>query len=155
MRLICPRGRRPGLALVPCAWLLLVLAGCVERRYTIRTDPPGALAIVNQEEIGPTPISRSFTFYGDRDIVLIKEGYQTQHIVQPITPAWWDSLATEFFTENLIPLTFRDEREYFYQMVPATNPPINDVVERGDTLRSIGQTAPPPRRGGVLGFFGF
>lgn len=150
-----PRGRRPELVLAPCALMLLALAGCVERRYTIRTDPPGAIAIINQEEIGPTPVSRSFTFYGDRDVVLIKEGYATQHIVQPIGPPWWDNVLTEFFTENMIPLTFRDEREYAYQLVPATNPPTNELVGRADSLRSAGQTAPPPRRGGILGFFGF
>ncbi len=48
--------------LAACLMLLsLVLcAGCVERRYTLRTEPPGALAVVNGEEIGQTPVSRSF-----------------------------------------------------------------------------------------------
>ena len=60
------------------------LSGCVERRYTLRTNPPGAQVIVNGEEIGPTPVSRSFTYYGDREITLMLDGYQTQTIIQPI-----------------------------------------------------------------------
>ena len=36
-------------------------AGCVERRYTLRTDPPGALAIVNGEEVGQTPSRGRFS----------------------------------------------------------------------------------------------
>jgi len=137
------------------ALLAPLSAGCVERRYTIRTDPPGALVIVNGEEIGPSPVSRSFTFYGDRDITLIHEGFHIQRVIQPINAPWWDNLLTKAFTENLIPVTFRDEREYAYRLAPTTNPPVNELVERADSLRAAGQTQPPPRRGGFLGFFGF
>ena len=62
---------------ISCAHLFLLLtasaalSGCVERRYTIRTDPPGATVVVNGEEIGPSPASKSFIYYGDRKITLI------------------------------------------------------------------------------------
>ena len=52
-----------------------VLSGCVERRYTIRSDPPGATVVVNGEEIGPSPASKSFVYYGDRKITMILDGY--------------------------------------------------------------------------------
>jgi len=76
------------------------LTGCVERRYTIRTEPPGALVIANGEPIGVTPVSKSFTFYGNRTFRIIKEGYETKDIVQPMKAPWFDNLATEFFTES-------------------------------------------------------
>src|SRR5262245_28314776 len=93
------------------------LSGCVERRYTIRTNVP-AVAYVNGEEIGPTPASKSFVYYGDRDILLTAPGYQTLRVIQPVRSLWWDNLLTEFFTENLIPFTFRDERVFDYNLVP-------------------------------------
>ena len=64
------------------AWMMLgclsiaTASGCVERRYTIRSDPPGALVVVNGDEIGPAPVSRNFIFYGYRDIRLQREGYE-------------------------------------------------------------------------------
>jgi hypothetical protein len=131
------------------------LAGCVERRYTIRTEPPGALAIVNGEEIGPTPVSRSYVYYGPREITLIADGYQTQTIIQPMKRPWYDNYITEFFSENLIPWTIRDEREFVYQLQPAAVPSAEDLGARAEGLRRSGQTAPPPRRGGLLGFLGF
>jgi hypothetical protein len=131
------------------------LTGCVERRYTIRTNPPGALVVVNGEEIGRTPVSRSFTYYGDRDINLMLDGYQTQRIKQPVAAPWYDNLATEFFSENVVPFTIRDERELSYTMTPATIPPTNDLLGRADSLRAQAQVPPPARRGGILGFFGF
>jgi hypothetical protein len=131
------------------------LSGCVERRYTIRTNPPGALVEVNGEEIGRTPVSRSYTYYGDRDITLSMDGYQTQRLIQPIRAPWYDNLVTEFFTENLVPFTLRDERDFTYTMAPSTVPAKNDLISRGESLRSQARYAPKPRRGGILGFFGF
>jgi hypothetical protein len=140
------RCRRRLSLLLALAMGLGALAGCVERRYTIRSNPPGALAIVNGEEIGPTPISRSFTYYGDREITLMADGYDTFTTIQPINAPWWDNFVTEFFTENLIPYTFRDEREYCYQLQPATVPEKNSLLGRAEALRAQGQILPPPRR---------
>ena len=45
----------------PLLLSLAVLAasqtGCVRRRMTIRSDPPGALVYVDDQQIGATPIS--------------------------------------------------------------------------------------------------
>ena len=131
------------------------LTGCVERRYTIRTDPPGALVIANGEAIGTTPVSRSFTFYGDRSFRIIKEGYETKEIVQPIKAPWYDNLLTEFFTENLNPYTFRDEVEFNYKLEPTKPRDPNELIARGETVRSDGSGKPIQRRKGLLGFFGF
>ena len=102
--------------------VLCVMPGCVKRRYTLRTDPPGALAIVNGEEIGPTPVSHSFTYYGDRNITFMRDDYQTLSVVQPMDAPWWDNYFTEFFSENLVPITLRDEREFHYRLVPVEQP---------------------------------
>ena len=145
------------------AWLLVALAatglgltGCVERRYTIRTDPPGALVIANGEALaGTTPVSKSFTYYGDRTFRIIKEGYETKEIVQPIPAPWFDNLITEFFTENLNPYTFRDEVEFNYKLEPSRPADSFEVRDRAEATRLDAQTGPKQRRGGLLGYFGF
>jgi hypothetical protein len=131
------------------------LSGCVERRYTIRTDPPGALVIANGEPIGTTPVSKSFTFYGDRSFRIIKEGYETKDVVEKFRAPWYDNYLTEFFTENLNPYTFRDEVEFNYKLDPARAADPNDVLNRAEAVRTAGQAPPLPRRQGFLGFFGF
>ena len=143
----------------PAAVLLLagigLISGCVERRYTIRTDPPGATVIVNGEEIGPSPASKSFVYYGDREITLMLDGYATKTVIQPINAPWWDNFLTEFFTENVIPVSMRDEREFKYQLVPAESPRQDELRDRAEGLRSEAQVLPKPRRGGILGWLGF
>ena len=126
-------------------WTVMALAstGCVERRYTIRSNPPGALVYVNGEEIGTTPVSRSFTYYGDRDITLIQDGFETQRVTQPVKAPWWDNLFTEFFSENLIPWTIRDERELNFDMLPVQNAPVGDLMGRAEQLRNEGKSGTP------------
>ncbi len=153
--MVRPREPRLRVFLVLAFASVGILSGCVERRYTIRSNPPGASVIVNGEEIGPTPVSRSYTYYGDREITLMLDGYETQTVIQPMKAPWWDNMITEFFSENLVPYQMRDEREYTYQMKPATVPKQEELVGRAQDLRTQGQTLPAPRRGGILGFFGF
>ena len=104
---------------------LLCFSGCVERRYTIRTDPPGALVIANGEPIGTTPVSKSFTFYGDSDPSgSSRKDTKPRDVIENFKAPWYDNLLTEFFTENLNPYTFRDEVEFSYKLDPAVNPPM-------------------------------
>ena len=71
------------------------------------------------------------------------------------TAPWWDNLLTEFFTENLVPFTLRDEREFTYELTPAQAPRADDLRNRAEQLRSEARIQPKPRRGGILGWFGF
>jgi hypothetical protein len=74
------------------------------------------------------------------------DGYNTKTVIQPIREPWWDNIVTEFFVENLIPYTFRDEREYLFPLETATVPEKNDLVARAEGLRAQGKIIPPPRR---------
>ena len=134
--------RRISALLLGCIAVCFGPIGCVERRMTIRTNVDsqgGALAIVDGQELGTTPVSTGFTYYGDRKIRLIKDGYETVTLVQPIRAPWWDSLLTEFFTENLWPRTVRDEREFRYALPPQLNVTNEEVLGRADRLRREGQ----------------
>ena len=119
-------------------------------------NPPGALAIVNGEEIGPTPVSRIFYYYGDREITFLLDGYETKTVIQPINAPWWDNLVTEFFTENLVPFNLRDEREFTYKMDPGPG-----SAQRTTCGIVPSSSAPRPascRRpgaAGILGWLGF
>ena len=142
------------------AILLVVFAtgafsGCVERRYTIRTNPPGATIIVNGEEIGPSPASKSFNYYGDRKVTIILDGYQTKTLIQPINAPWWDNYVTEFFAENLVPLSLRDERDYKYALELAQTPPQGELRDRAESLRNDACILPKSRYGGILRWLGF
>jgi len=140
-------GSWPAGALLVVAAVTLLCAGCVERRMTIRTnvdDQGGALAIIDKQEVGFTPVSTGFTYYAPREIKLIKDGYETATFVQPIDPPWWDSPLLEFFTENLLPITLRDEREFHYELQPARQVRTDEVLDRAMQLRREASLSCPP-----------
>ena len=125
----------------------IALLGCVERRMTIRTNVDsqgGALAIVDNKEIGPTPVSTGFTYYAPCEVRLIRDGYETVTLIQPVPAPWWDSVPLEFFVENLVPFTLRDEREFHYELPPASTVTPDELLGRAQALRTEGQLAADP-----------
>ena len=78
---------RLGLALAVLV-LFGSLCGCVRRRLTIRSNPPGAHVYVDDYEIGATPVSHNFIYYGKRKIRLVKDGYETMTVMQSIPMPW-------------------------------------------------------------------
>jgi hypothetical protein len=79
------------------------MTGCVFRRMTVRSDPPGALVMVDGEEVGYTPCSVPFVYYGTREITLVKPGYQTLTTMQKVQTPWYQYFPLEFFTDNFSP----------------------------------------------------
>lgn len=110
-------------------------AGCVQRRMTVRTNVPGAQVYVDNYEVGRTPVSTDFIYYGDRTIRLVKDGYETQTVVQPVNAPWYQWPGLDFISENLWPFEVRDERQFDYQMQPQYVVPADTLLTRAEDLR--------------------
>jgi PEGA domain len=131
----CPRlgGRIPtALALT----LALMSGGCMHRRLTVRSDPPGAAVLVDGDELGFTPVSLDYNYYGTREITLVKDGYKTVTLNQKISTPWYQVFPLEFFSDNLAFTHLRDKREILYTLQPDELVPTGDVLERANNLRS-------------------
>ncbi len=122
-------------------WLLLGLAlvatgsGCVRRRMTIRSNPPGAVVFVDERRIGVTPVSTSFTYYGTREVQLVKDGYETVTEKHKFKTPWYQFPVVDFFAENLWPSEVRDERILDFNLPPQQSVPPTQVIERAEQLR--------------------
>jgi hypothetical protein len=124
-------------------------AGCVERHFIVETDQPGAVVLVNGQQLGgQSPVDGTFVYYGKYRFTLIKDGFQTQQVVQDIQPPWYQYPGIDFFSENVWPFMIRDTRRFYYQMSPLQTPNIDDTSGRALQLRNraktIGPTEPPP-----------
>jgi len=126
------RGRRAWCAI---ALLLFGTIGCVQRRMTIRSNPPGALVYVDDYEIGTTPASTSFTYYGTRKIRIVKDGYETLTVMQRFDPPWYEFFPIDFVSENVVPWELRDTRTIDFQLVPQRVVPTEQLLQRGENLR--------------------
>jgi len=117
----------------------LCLSGCVRRRMTIRSNPPGALVFVDRQQIGVTPVSTKFTYYGTRNIELVKDGRETVKEEHRFRAPWYEWPGIDFFTENLWPGEVRDERILDFELPPQQATAPTDVLGRADQLRNEAQ----------------
>lgn len=53
-----------------------LLPACATRRIDISSDPPGAVVYLNDVELGTTPCSADFRFYGEYDVRVEKDGFE-------------------------------------------------------------------------------
>ena len=107
----------------------------------IRSNPPGALVYVDDYEIGTTPVATDFTYYGTRKIRLVKDGYETLTVMQPVRPPWYQISPLDFVSENLVPWEVRDERAFAYQLTPQRVVPTEELRARAEQMRR-GAAAP-------------
>lgn len=119
--------------------LLAAAPGCVRRRLTVRSNPPGAVVYVDNQQIGETPCATDFTYYGTRKIRLEKAGYETLSVKQPIPTPWYETPGIDFISENLIPLRIRDNRNVAFDLAPQRMVPAEELIGRAEQLRREAQ----------------
>jgi hypothetical protein len=123
------------LALLLGGLMALLAGGCVQQKLTVDSTPPGALVYLNGQEVGRTPMTRQFTWYGDYDVELRKEGYQTLKTHAPIIAPWWNWVPFDLFA-NLLPLT--DHQHIAFTLHPASTQPANPaaLIDRAKQLET-------------------
>ena len=122
-------------------WLLLVAAtllsaggsGCVQRTLTVRTDPPGALVFMNDQEIGRTPVTRNFTWYGVYDVEIRAAGYESIKTTSPVIAPWWQWVPLDLFAEFL-PLTDHHELGFTLRRPNERDEEADLLVRRAEQL---------------------
>lgn len=127
---------------------VFIFSGCIRKRMTVRTTPSGAMAYIDKQPIGLTPVSTNFTYYGTRSIEIVRDGYRTERFLRKFNPPWYAIPPLDFFSETLWPYENRDERIIDVQLSPDPVVPTDALVASGEQLRlqasqGIAVTAPP------------
>jgi hypothetical protein len=133
------------IALMAALLTVGLATGCVERRFVVNSNPPGALVYHNGIYLGTTPVDGYIVYYGKQHFRLIKEGYETLDVVQTYPPPWYEWPGIDFITENIVPFKVRDVRTFCYDMRPLAAVSPEEVHLRAEQLRARGQTIGAPR----------
>ncbi len=94
----------------------IFVSGCVERKLTINTRPQGAIVVLNDEEIGTSPVTVGFNWYGDYNVRLQKEGFQTLKTHRMLKGPWYDKFPFDFFAGLLTPKRIVDTYEWTFEL---------------------------------------
>lgn len=115
----------------------LLLAGCVERILTVRSDPPGATVLIDGERAGETPCDVTYTWYGTRTVTLEKAGFVSLSRPVVLNPPWWQIFPIDFVADILIPFTIRDRSEvqFLLEREPETPLDVDALRKRAQELK--------------------
>ena len=116
--------------LVPAFSSVLLLSGCVERKLTINTEPQGAIVALNDEEIGISPVTIEFNWYGDYNIRIEKQGYETLNTHRELKGPVHDHFPFDFLFEVFWPGRVVDEYEWSFGLAEY------QPVDRDELLRA-------------------
>lgn len=120
-----------------------LVAGCVERRIYVRSDPPGADVYIDGEHIGRTraddddrgPLYANFIFYGTREYTIRKPGYATVSGDVYLEAPWYQYPPIDFFAEVLTPWIIVDEHEVSVELEEAEPANVEELYRRALNYR--------------------
>jgi len=113
---------------------VLIAGGCVERQLTINTQPQGAVVVLNDEEIGVSPVTVSFNWYGDYCVRISKEGYETLNTHRRLKGPWYDRFPFDFFA-MLNPKRTVDAYEWTFELAPQKQPSRETLIQNAEELK--------------------
>jgi hypothetical protein len=115
--------------------VILSLGGCVERKLTINTEPQGALVVLNDEEIGESPVTVSFEWYGDYGVRISKEGFETLKTHRELKGPWYDMFPFDFFAQLISPKRIVDSYEWTFELFPQKQPTREELIQDAEELK--------------------
>ena len=115
--------------------IALAVSGCVERQLTINTQPQGAVVLLNDEEIGTSPVTVSFNWYGDYWVRITKEDYETLNTHKKLKGPWYDKFPFDFFAQIVSPKRTVDKYEWTFTLEEKKQISKEELVEKAQKLK--------------------
>lgn len=123
------------------------LAGCAQKVIRITSEPSGALVTVNDVQLGRTPLETEFTYYGDYDVQVRKEGFEP---LRTKATAWTPLYERPPLDLATSPIPYETVVKWHFKLQPtleSTEPKQqfeDGLINRAKTLRDQVDEPPPP-----------
>jgi hypothetical protein len=135
---MCPAMMRTKSILLFCI-LVIAAAGCVERKLTINTNPAGAQVFLNDEELGVSPVTTSFSWYGDYNITIRKQGCETLQTHRKLESPWYDLFPFDFAAQVIYPGRIVDSYEWSFDLQPQKEVNRQELIQQAQQLKTVEQ----------------
>lgn len=123
------------LLLLTLSIIVLCSGGCVERLIKVTSSPPGATVWLNDQEVGSTPLSVPFTWYGKYSVAIRKDGYESIISSRETETPLYQWPVLDFFAECILPWNFVDEHDWHYDLSELTEVDQNRLIIRAERMR--------------------
>lgn len=129
--------------LVVAAGVIGLATGCVDRRFVVETNVPGAQISVDGKPIGPSPTDGWYTYAGCYEFKAVAPGYQPLTQKVRFRAKWYDYPPLDLFAEVLWPVRIEDVRRVKLDLEPARPVRTDELLGDADFLRDRGRSLPP------------
>jgi len=124
----------------------MATAGCygqVQRTLTINSEPSGANCWLNDNEVGCTPVTVPFTWYGTYGVRLEFPGYEPLVTEARVRAPVWEWIPLDLAYETVVPGVHYDTHEFQFSMKKAE--PVDPMAlrERAEGLRRDAKSPGP------------
>lgn len=97
------------------------VAGCVSRKLTINSQPQGARVFFDYKQVGETPCSFDFIYYGAHHLELVREGFDNFNTTVKLKAPIYEYIPLDFFSEHILPFHFKDEHAHTFSLTPGVS----------------------------------
>ncbi len=120
-----------------------LVAGCVDRRFVVETNVPGAQISVDGTPIGPSPADSRWEYAGSYQFTASAPGYQPLAKRVRFKARWYQYPPFDLIAEVFWPFRIEDVRRVYLELEPMQ--PVNqaELISAADQLRARGLTLPP------------
>lgn len=126
------------------AALAVTPAGCVDRRFVVTSNVPGAQVTVDGDQLGPSPVDARYEYTGKREFRATAPGCEP--LVQTVSfpPRWYDYPGLDLFAEVIWPFRIEDVRRVHLELQPKLPVAVEQIQATAEGLRGRGMSLPPP-----------
>jgi hypothetical protein len=124
----------------------LALAGCygqVQRTLTIDSEPQGARCWLNENEIGRTPVTVPFTWYGTYGVRLESPGYEALITTARVRAPYYEWIPLDLASESVVPGIRTDAHEFRFALKKAEPVDPKSLRERAEGIRRDARSPAP------------
>ncbi len=113
--------------------LFTTTLGCVKRSLTLTTTPPNALVWLNDREVGRTPVSVDFLYYGEYDIRIEHGDSESIMTSRWLKAPWWDMPFVDIAAE-IMPFQVNSSPSWHFDLQPR-NDNQELLIDRANAFR--------------------
>lgn len=116
------------------AALVVFVGGCADRRILVTSEPSGATVFINDVEVGRTPVSAGFTYYGVYDVRLRRDGFEPISTSAKADAPLYEYAGADLITEA-IPGGVLTEVKWHFTMTPSPEHGTDKKTFEADLIR--------------------
>lgn len=120
-------------------------SGCVDRRFVVETNVPGAQVAIDGTPIGPSPADGRREYPGWYTFTASAPGYEPLEQRVRFRPRWYDYPPLDFFAEVVWPFRIEDVWRVRLDLEPVRPVNLDELTARGEELRQAGRNLPPSK----------